>query len=192
MIDWNELRTLLAVARSGSIAAAAKQLAVSHSTVYRRVKNFEDENNVTLFERHADGFRLTEAGKNFLELATDVERAVSKVGHQLRRFDHDVDGVVSIGAPEAAGLALCSRLGEFGNRFPKLTLSWELDADTSSLLRRETDVAIVVAAEPPGALVGRRLADIEFAVYGAVDYLEREGLTSTEGARWIVFGKSLS
>lgn len=191
-MDWNNLRYLLAVARAGTIAAAARQLGVSHSTVYRKVKAFEDEHEVTLFQRHADGYRLTEAGATFVALTEQVEGAVAEVGRGLRRFDHQIKGKVTIAAPEAVALLLCPRLAGLLEAFPKLTLEWQLDADVEGLVRREADIAIAAANEPPPTLVGRRVADVDFAVYGAATYLDREGITGTAGARWIVFDPSLA
>ena len=191
-MDWNDLKTLLAVARAGSIAAAAKELGVSHSTVYRKVKAFEDEHRLSLFERHQDGYRLAEAGGSFIEAAERVEAAVADVSRKLRSYGEEALGTVSIATPEAAALLLCPRLAPLMSRFPQLTLEWNLEADAASLINRECDIAIVAASEPPPTLVGRRLADIAFAVYGADHYVEREALDDLNGARWIVFSAALA
>ena len=64
--DWSDLRYVLAVAREGSAAAAARAIGVNHSTVVRRVRSFEDEAKVRVFEHLSTGYRLTEEGKAFL------------------------------------------------------------------------------------------------------------------------------
>lgn len=190
-MNWDDLRVLLAVARAGSIPAAAKALGVSHSTVYRKVKGFEDEQRLNLFERHADGFRLADDASRFVELAEKVESAVGDLERDLRRYGDDVAGTVSIAAPEAAAITICAQLGPILERFGRLKLNWQLDADASSLIQRECDIAIVAAAAPPPTLVGRRLADIAFAVYGSQSWLDREGIENAKQARWIVFDDSL-
>ena len=42
MIDWDDVRYFLAVARAGSVRAAAGRLGVTHSTVLRRIAQLED------------------------------------------------------------------------------------------------------------------------------------------------------
>ncbi|MBE7379888.1 MAG: LysR family transcriptional regulator [Leptolyngbya sp. SIO1E4] len=49
-MNWNDLRVFLALARSGSVRSAAIRLAVSHSTVVRRVDALEKSLGVRLFE----------------------------------------------------------------------------------------------------------------------------------------------
>ena len=41
MLDWDDLRVVLAVARGGTLSAAARALAVTQPTVGRRIDAFE-------------------------------------------------------------------------------------------------------------------------------------------------------
>ena len=62
-MNWDDLRPFLALARHGSIWAAGAALGLSHTTVSRRVEELEEQLGARLFDRHRDGYRLTEAGK---------------------------------------------------------------------------------------------------------------------------------
>jgi molybdate transport repressor ModE-like protein len=190
-VDWDNLRYLLAVARAGSVAEAAKQLGVSHSTVYRRVNAFEQDHGVELFERLPDGYRLTEAGEALVAKAAKIADAVDDVARSLETTD-EIAGQVIIAAPEAVGLAIAPRLGGLIERYPSLTMSWRLDSSAVNLHRREADIAIRVTREPPETLVGRRLADVEFAIYGARQYLDRRAWSDAGNARWVVFDGPLA
>ena len=64
MLDWNDLRHFLAVARTGSTLAASKQLKVSQSTVSRRVTALEEMIGVKLFIRKSSGYSLTPRGES--------------------------------------------------------------------------------------------------------------------------------
>lgn len=50
MIDWDDVRYFLAVARGGSVRAAAERLSVNHSTVLRRVAHLEARLGAQIFE----------------------------------------------------------------------------------------------------------------------------------------------
>ena len=59
MFDWNDVQVFLAIARGGSLAAAARTLKVNHSTVFRRLNAFEEALGVRLFERLPSGYAPT-------------------------------------------------------------------------------------------------------------------------------------
>ena len=59
MIDWDDVRYFLAVARGGSVRAAAERLGVNHSTVLRRVAQLEERLGAHMFEKLPSGYRLT-------------------------------------------------------------------------------------------------------------------------------------
>ena len=69
MIDWDDVRYFLAVARGGSVRAAAERLGVNHSTVLRRIAQLEERLGVHMFEKLPSGYRLTAAGEEVLEFA---------------------------------------------------------------------------------------------------------------------------
>src|SRR3979411_3130740 len=74
MIDWDDVRYFLAVARGGSVRAAAERLGVNHATVLRRIAQLEERLGVHMFEKLPSGYRLTAAGEEVLEFA-DCESA---------------------------------------------------------------------------------------------------------------------
>ena len=71
-LDWSDLQFILAVANQGSLAGAARALGVNHSTVQRRITSFEALQQVTVFDRKPDGYKLTIEGQQLLEAAKAV------------------------------------------------------------------------------------------------------------------------
>jgi DNA-binding transcriptional LysR family regulator len=65
-MDWNDLRYFLTIARSGSLAKAARELSVEHTTVSRRLGALEGDLGTRLFARGPAGLTLTPAGKSIL------------------------------------------------------------------------------------------------------------------------------
>src|SRR3954447_23834988 len=62
MLDWDDLRFVLAVARGGTLSAAARALATTQPTVGRRISAFEDAVGARLFHRQPTGYVPTAAG----------------------------------------------------------------------------------------------------------------------------------
>src|SRR5258708_21733705 len=73
--DWNDFRYFLAIARSGSLAGAARELRVEHTTVGRRLSALETDLGARLFLRGSDGLIATEAGRGILPTAQEIEAA---------------------------------------------------------------------------------------------------------------------
>src|SRR5215470_15788314 len=71
MEDWNELRFVLAVARSGALTAAAKALGIDHSTAFRRLNALEARLGVRLFERLPGGAYLPTPGGERMTAAAE-------------------------------------------------------------------------------------------------------------------------
>ena len=64
MLDWDDLRFFLAVARHRTLALAAKHLNVTQSTVSRRIVSLQEGMGVRLLQRTAAGYVLTLAGES--------------------------------------------------------------------------------------------------------------------------------
>ena len=78
MRDWENLRYFLAVARKGTVSGAARELAVSNSTVLRRIEQFEKTLDSKLFKKLQRGYELTAAGENLFTQAQQIEGDVDK------------------------------------------------------------------------------------------------------------------
>src|SRR3954464_5840207 len=87
MIDWDDVRYFLAVARGGSVRAAAERLGVNHATVLRRIAQLEERLGVHIFEKLPSGYRLTAAGGGVLEFADQME--ASSLALETRVFGRD-------------------------------------------------------------------------------------------------------
>ena len=72
-MNWDDYRYFLAVARTGRLSEAARQLTVDHATVGRRVKALETALAVNLFDRSPQGYKLTDAGQRMVNIAESME-----------------------------------------------------------------------------------------------------------------------
>jgi molybdenum-dependent DNA-binding transcriptional regulator ModE len=96
MIDWDDVRHFLAVARGGSVRAAAERLGVNHSTVLRRIANLDERLGVHMFEKLPSGYRLTAAGEEVLEFAEHMEASSHQLETRVFGRDQSVRGLLRV------------------------------------------------------------------------------------------------
>jgi DNA-binding transcriptional LysR family regulator len=177
MIDWNDLRHLLAVAREGSTAAAARTLRVNQSTVVRRVAALEKALGLRLFDKKRDGYRLTSEGVVLVEEATAVEAAVLTLTRRASSLDSALTGLLRVTLPEGMALGFIQPLlNAFHRQYRGIQVKLMIEDRYRDLGDGHADVAL--RAGPPGddTLVGRKLTDAAWAVYGSRDYVDRCGI----------------
>jgi DNA-binding transcriptional LysR family regulator len=182
MIDWNDLRFFLAVARSGSTAAAARSLQVNQSTVVRRVASLEGGLGLRLFNKKRDGYRLSAEGEALLQDAIALEAAVQALTRRAAALDASFAGLLRVTAAEGMALGLVPQLlNEFRTRHPDIQVSLLIEDHYNDLSGGNAEVALRAGPPDNSALVGRKLADQAWAVYGSHSYIERFGRPATSG-----------
>lgn len=186
--NWDDLRFFLAIAREGSLSGAARNLRVNHSTVFRRIGAFEERLGVRLFERLPGGYVLTPAGEKMHEAAVKIEEEVAAIGRKLRGQDLRLKGSLRITTIDMLALWLLPRhLTRFRQDYPGIELEVSVSNAALNLTKREADIALRIDNKPPASLVGRRVARLVFAVYGARDYRHRRPEKALETHDWIGF-----
>ncbi|MGQ9370232.1 LysR family transcriptional regulator [Azospirillum sp. ST 5-10] len=190
--DWDDLRHLLAVARHGSLSAAARALGVNHSTVLRRITALEEAMGVRLFDRLPGGYALTAAGDEMHRVAQKVEEDLAAANRRLSGRDAQIGGVLRVTTVDIVALHVLPRhLAAFGRRHPELRIDLMIAEASLSLTRREADVAIRSTNRPPENLVGRAVSGLAFAVYGAAPYLEGAAPAAEPADHaWVVLDES--
>ena len=176
-MDWDDVRHFLALARTGSVRAAGASLGVSHSTVARRVETLETRLGVKLFDRHREGYLLTDAGRDMLAGAERVEREMAALERGLAGQDTRLEGRVRVTCTDPyVARILLSALAALCTRHPGLELELHADDAYMDLSKREADIAvraIVAGASPSEHLIGRRLVPIVVASYVGVAHADR-------------------
>jgi DNA-binding transcriptional LysR family regulator len=177
MFDWDDLRHFLAVARHGSTIAAAKALDLSQSTVHRRLAELEKRIGRNLVIRHATGYRLTEFGNGLQPWAEQVEKSVASLERYLVAANDAPTGSVRVTCSESIGYRLMqSRLLEtFHSRHSGLLVELIMSDHFLDIAKGEADVAIRAGVPNEETLVGRKIADVPWALYCSRAYLARYG-----------------
>lgn len=190
MIDWDDVRYFLAVARGGSVRAAAARLGVNHATVLRRIAQLEESLGSQMFERLPSGYRLTEAGEEVLQLADQMEASSLQLETRVFGRDQSVRGLLRVTlAPPLATHLLMPDLAEFTRLHPDIEMEILSSGDLANLTNREADIAIRVVYDRktlPLNLHGLKGPELFGGVYISHERLAEWRAGSRDPIRWIV------
>ena len=190
MIDWDDVRYFLAVARGGSVRAAAVRLGVNHATVLRRVAQLEERLGVHMFEKLPAGYRLTAAGEEILEFANQMEASSHLLETRVFGRDQSVRGLLRVTlAPPVATHLLMPDFADFARLHPDIEMEILSAGDLANLTNREADVAIRVVYDRktmPLKLHGLKGPELFGGVYMSRDRLAAWRAGARDPLRWIV------
>ena len=169
---WDDLQFFLAVARTGQLSTAARQLRTSHATVSRRIDRLEFALKVKLFERNARGYMLTHMGQRFVETAERIESETERLRADIASGAPSQRGVVRLSAPEGfSNFFFTERLHTFVEQHPAISLELVTIQQIMSLSRKEADVAVTLDPPKAGPYFSEKILDYSLHVYGAASYL---------------------
>jgi DNA-binding transcriptional LysR family regulator len=190
MIDWDDVRYFLAVARGGSVRAGAERLGVNHATVLRRVAQLEERLGTRMFEKLPSGYRLTTAGEEVLEFAEQMEASSNGLETRVFGRDQSVRGLLRVTlAPTLATHLLMPDFAEFARLHPEIEMDVLTSGDLANLTNREADVAIRVVYDRktlPLNLHGLKGPELFGGVYISRDRLAAWRSGAPDPIRWIV------
>lgn len=178
-MDWDNLRYFLELARSGTLAGAARRMGVEHTTVSRRVQALEKQLGEMLFAREAGGHRLTEAGRHLLPGVEAMEAAMLGVERSAPVPGGGPAGLVRVGATEGFGtLILAPHLARLTQKHSQLSIDLLALPRMLHLSRREADIVISLERPTRGSVIVSKLADYTLHLYGQREYLARRPLVA--------------
>jgi DNA-binding transcriptional LysR family regulator len=193
-LDWNDLRTVLAVARAGSLAGAARALDLRHSTVFRRIEQAEARLGARLFERSRSGWSPNTQGDAVARAAAEMESAALGAERAISGADERLEGTIRIATSELlAGYLLLPLLRAFLAAHPGIEIECDVANRNVDLTRREADMALRATTQPPELLVGRRVAVMRYAVYASKEVLgRRRGAPVLAELPWVGFDERIA
>ncbi|WP_273726683.1 LysR family transcriptional regulator [Brucella gallinifaecis] len=169
---WDDLQYFLAVARTGQLSTAARQLRTSHVTVLRRIDRLEQALATKLFERNPRGYLLTPMGERLVEPAEVMEREALKFQTEATGSFSALSGVVRLSTLEGFGnFFLAERLPVLAQSYPSLSVEVVTIQQIMSLSRREAELSITLHMPRTGPYHSERLTPYRLFVYGHRDYL---------------------
>jgi len=175
MKNWDDLRFFVAVAREGSLLAAARNLRVNPATVSRRIDRLEQALGRRLFHRSNMGYTISEDGERILGHAQALESEIFDLD-RTAADNEDLGGVVTVTLTEAlAESFLIPLLPGLRAHYPGIRIDLIRDDRSLNLSRREADIALRLVRPKQDGLMQRKIGELGFGLYATPAYLKENG-----------------
>lgn len=177
MDTLTNLKAFLAVARTGSFAAAARELKVAPSVVTKRIGQIEWQLKTPLFERNTRKVSLTATGLRYLPA---VQRSVSDMDELFAEIPSQgqaLQGTIRIKSPGTLAVQLLGPILErFQQRYPLVNLEL-LTLDRSvNPVDEGFDVALTLMPDTYAGVIEVPLSPMPRVLCASPAYLERKGI----------------
>lgn len=170
------MMALVAISNCSSFAGAATELGLTASAISKLVSRMESRLRVRLVHRTTRRVRLTELGLLYCERARRVLEELDTSERELQHVDPDPKGTLRITAPVVLGHArVLPVIMAFQQRYPDVRLLFDATDRVVDLIQDRIDVAVRTVAEPPPAMVARKLDDDVRHLCASPAYLARHG-----------------
>ena len=174
---WSDYPIFLAVAQTGSLTAAGRQLGLSQPTVGRRIRALEAHFGMPLLTKDADGLKPTRFGAGILSNIERMQAEADAISRAQASLDSKLEGTVRLSATEGIGTQwLPSVMADFRNDHPEVSVEMLVGFRTFNLAQREADIALRWGS--PGeqnSLIARKVATPRFGLFASTEYLDRQG-----------------
>jgi DNA-binding transcriptional LysR family regulator len=178
--DWTLLRSFLAVAETGSLSAAARQLGLTQPTLGRHIADLEASLGSPLFTRIPRGVAPTEAALSLVPAAQDMRDAAARLALLAAGRQESLSGTVRLTASRVvSNYLLPAMLARLRVAEPGILLELVPSDTSENLLFREADIALRMYRPTQEGVVTRHLAELRMGFYATPDYLDRKGRPQT-------------
>ena len=169
-MEWSDVRIFLAVARAGTLGAAARMLHLSHPTIGRRLRALEEAAGHVLFQRTAEGFVLTEEGGAVLTHAERMEEHALAMERRLAGDQQRLEGTLRISSADWFGAyVLPPVIADYAHLYPRVEIELLTGTRLFNLAQREADVAFRIVPFDAPDIVQRKLIQMRYGIYVAAD-----------------------
>lgn len=167
-MDWDDLRTFLAIARHGTLSAAARALGVTQPTMGRRLAAMEDRSGARLLQRLPGGYALTPLGETILGNAERVEAEVLAAERTITGKDVALEGVVRLTTVDTlAARIVAPALAALQESQSGIIVELVPDTRSLSLSRREADIALRMSRFEGHEVAARRVGALAMGLYAS-------------------------
>ncbi len=174
------LEVFAKVASAGSFSAAGRAMGLSQTMVTKHIAALEARLGTKLFHRTTRRLSLTEAGRDYLDVAARVLADLDAADNAVAADRFEPRGVLRLNAPVSFGVRqIAPLLSGFACRHPHVTVELGLNDRLVGLAEEGWDLAIRIGSLSDSSLIARRIAPCRIVVCAAPSYLEARGTPRT-------------
>lgn len=182
--DWDDLKVLLALARSGSVAGAARAMGIDQSTISRRLGALEQALGAPLLVRGGREFSWTTEGRTMIAAAEAAEGAIDAGVRGMRSARLAETGTVRVSTTPGLAAFLLRAMPELQARHPHLELDVSGTMEIVDLAKGDADIALRAGSPGDPDVVARKVFRSGWFLYASPGYLREGGaLTSLDDLR---------
>jgi molybdate transport repressor ModE-like protein len=194
-MQWDDLRYVLVLHRTGSLAGAARALGVSHVTVFRRIDKLEKALGARLFDRRQQGYIATPAAAEIVQQAGQIEEQIKSLESRVWKHDSRVHGTVRVTTTDSfSATVLSPLLAQLHQQYPDIIIDQVIVNGLLNIAKRDADIAIRATNSPPEMLVGHKIGPLREAVFASKAFAARYLRKSRDLSKvpWVGLDRSLS
>jgi LysR family nitrogen assimilation transcriptional regulator len=171
LMTLRQLRYFVEIARSPSLTSAAQRLNIAQPALSTHMATLESELGVRLFERHAKGMQLSEAGQRLYRRAVELLAEFDGLKADVTQTENSPAGRVRLCIDAAtAGVVPAPLLRRVSAKYPRVELtiadgmSWDIRI---ALEKRAADMALMPGGVELAGLRAQPLFEERFMLFGA-------------------------
>lgn len=174
VMDWDDLRTFLAIARHGTLSAAGRALGVTQPTMGRRLAAMETRSGARLLQRLPGRYALTSLGEAVLGNAERIEAEALAAERTITGRDVALEGVVRLTTVDTlAARIVAPAVATLQVRHPGILVELVPDTRSLSLSKREADIALRMSRFEGHEVAARRVGKMALGLYATPEWRER-------------------
>lgn len=180
LLNWEMLKSFLAVIKNGSLSGAARELGATQPTIGRHIKSLEEALNRSLFVRSREGLAPTNEALDLLPHAETMAGALAALVRTASGEEKEETGSVRLAASEIMGVEILPGiLMKFHQHHPKISIELVISNKIENILQRDADIAVRMVRPTQAALIAKKIGESPIGLFAHKDYLAKHGKPAT-------------
>ncbi|WP_174612956.1 selenium metabolism-associated LysR family transcriptional regulator [Virgibacillus ihumii] len=173
-MNYERLKTFIAVAEKNSFSEAAKILYVTQPTITSQIKALEDELNTTLFERTTKKVEMTRTAEVLLKYAREIVRMNDSARKEIMEMENTIYGELAMGCSLTIGeYVMPEFLKEFKEMYPLIQIQVDISNSRQTVNRikdQAIDVGLIETPIEDANITIESFLEDELILVAAPDY----------------------
>lgn len=175
-MDIDDMQLFVEVVKAKGFTAASNNLNIPKSTISVRINRLEQQIGLRLLNRNTRRIELTQIGEFYFKQAAKIVEETKTLHNQLDDLLHNPIGQIRLSLPvDFAYEWLVPWLGEFHQRYPQISFTFDVTPRKIDLLSNNIDIAIRTGLPDDSGMIGHLLTHLHQGMFASPDYLEKNG-----------------